>query len=114
MDLVIVGPSKNTDDRRSILLPGDGRFGPVRGAELPIDRREVELDRVHGELQASCDLRIGHSLRRELEDLDLAGREAIAGARAPGVRHAENAMDRPDAWLLINGLDASGSEVDRA
>jgi hypothetical protein len=37
-------------------------FGPIRYAELSIDRREVKLDGMHADIQVLSDLKVGLSL----------------------------------------------------
>ena len=53
----------------------DGGLGPVRHAESPVDLREVELDRVHAEIEAACGLRVRQACSDELQHFQLTRSE---------------------------------------
>ena len=50
------------------------RLGPVHHTELPVDRRQVELDRMNSDIELLRDLGIRQAFRDLLEDLRFARR----------------------------------------
>ena len=68
--------------RVRVLEVGVGGLGAVRDPELLVDRGEVELHRVHGDVEPSRDLAVREALSDQLEDFDFASSQAPGGRRA--------------------------------
>src|SRR5947207_3104760 len=62
---------------------GDGGLGAVRDPELPVDRGEMELDRVHRQAEPACDLGVRQTAGRQLEYFDLSVRDPGERATRP-------------------------------
>src|ERR1044071_10059538 len=86
--------ARNSDE--AVLLRPPACAGPVPDAELPVDVRQVELDRLLGHPQGLRDLRVRPPLGSEAKDLDLAPGET--GSR--GLRHVRRAPVRPRGWQV--------------
>ena len=53
------------------------RIGPIHGAQLPGDRRDVELDRLIADAECVGDCFVGQSLGQQVEDLGFARRQRL-------------------------------------
>jgi hypothetical protein len=96
------------------------RLGAVPDAELPVDARDVVLDRVDREAQAAREFIVRETLREQLEHLALARRELAQTLRGGGctpipwgahvldARPAQSAFPRP-----LGGLAARASRTKR-
>jgi len=61
-------------ERSQVLEEEPRRLGPVHHTELPVDRRQVELDRMNSDIELLRDLGIRQAFRDSLEDLRFARR----------------------------------------
>src|SRR4029077_2839442 len=77
-----------------VLVREAGRLGAVRDAELAIDVREVELDRLFRHPQLLADRLVREATREGREDRSLALGEAGGARRAlAGIGQADRAVD---------------------
>src|SRR6185503_4520379 len=83
-------------------------LGAIRDAELAIDVREVELDRLFRHPQLLADRLVRESARKGGEDRGLAlGQTGRARRALAGIGQADRAVDRP-----VDGLAESRGQVD--
>src|SRR3954454_13771156 len=106
-----MSPSSAVVDRaldEPVLVCEAGSLGAVRHAELAIDVREVELDRLFRHPQLLADPLAREAAREGGEDCGLALGEAGGARRAlAGLGQADRALYRP-----VDRLSERGGQVD--